>query len=227
MLKLMVCFKRRFGMALADFHQHWRTRHAELVAGLPGLERYVQNVTGEGAYRRSEPIYDGVAELWFADRDRLAQCLASRELGRVRADDESFVAPESRSTLLAREEVVVDGDASTSGAKFFAFLRRRQDLSPADFQRYWRGVHGPIAGRIPGNQRYVQCHAVLEQGSGGDGGAARPWDGIAVTWFRDLDALRSSGDTPEYRATRTDEANFLSGERIPFVIVHEREIALH
>lgn len=29
-------------------------------------------------------------------------------------------------------------------------------LSDAEFHRYWRDVHGPIAGRIPGCRKYVQ-----------------------------------------------------------------------
>ena len=33
-------------------------------------------------------------------------------------------------------------------------------LSNEEFHRYWRDIHGPIAGRIPGCRKYVQSHTI-------------------------------------------------------------------
>ena len=45
-------------------------------------------------------------------------------------------------------------------------------------------------------------------------------------WFHDLDALRAAGESPEYAATRADEANFMAPGHLPFVIAAEHEIEL-
>jgi len=47
-----------------------------------------------------------------------------------------------------------------------------------------------------------------------------PYDGTAETWFESTAAMRQSAATAEYAATREDEKNFTSGERL-FVITKE------
>jgi len=54
----------------------------------------------------------------------------------------------------------------------------------------------------------------------GDDPQTRSYDGIASTWFDDTAAMRVSATTEEYRLTREDEANFISGH-LPFVITRE------
>ena len=61
MVKLVVYFKRRAGMEVEPFQEYWRTRHAEVVCGLPGIRRYVQSHTLLAGYRRGEPAFDGIA----------------------------------------------------------------------------------------------------------------------------------------------------------------------
>jgi uncharacterized protein (TIGR02118 family) len=65
MVKAVAFFKRRAGMAVADFQAYWLGRHPDVVGKLPGLRRYVPSHTRVAAYRKGEPIYDGIAELWF------------------------------------------------------------------------------------------------------------------------------------------------------------------
>jgi EthD domain len=48
-----------------------------------------------------------------------------------------------------------------------------------------------------------------------------PYDGLAITWFDDVAAMRAGAATEAYAKTRADEANFLAGE-LPFVITTER-----
>jgi uncharacterized protein (TIGR02118 family) len=40
------------------------------------------------------------------------------------------------------------------------FITRKPGIDEAEFHRYWREVHGPIAARIPQLRRYVQSHRV-------------------------------------------------------------------
>src|SRR5947208_338958 len=67
MVKALSFFTRKTGMPVDEFQQYWRTRHPEAVLGLPGIRRYVQSHTLLSGYRTREPVYDGVAELWFMD----------------------------------------------------------------------------------------------------------------------------------------------------------------
>ena len=71
MLKLVSVIKRRADLSPQAFQSYWLETHAQLVAQLPGLRRYVQCHTLPGGYKKGEPAADGVAELWFDDTDAL------------------------------------------------------------------------------------------------------------------------------------------------------------
>ena len=221
MVKVVAFFKRKPGITVEDFDRHWSTRHADLVRRLPGLRRYVQNPTLASGYRRREPVYDGVAEAWFDDGEALRVSGASREYAAVKADEAGFIDGASLASLITDEVVVVEGREAAGAVKLIAFLNRRPDLAPEAFRAYWRGSHGPLAAKVPGIERYVQCHVAP-----GIYRAGREpvYDGVPISWFRDADALRASGTTPEYEAVRRDEANFLAPRPLPFVIASGREV---
>jgi uncharacterized protein (TIGR02118 family) len=220
-VKLIAFFKRKADISVEAFQHHWRTRHAELVVRQSGLRRYVQNHTLSSAYRRSEPVYDGVAEASFDDTDAMRALASSAEFRAVQADEVNFIDPDSMGVIITDEVVIVDGAIPDESVKMIAFLNKRPDVSSEFFQRYWRETHGPIAARIPGNRRYVQCHV---RSGIYKAGRTPVYDGIPISWFADSDALRDSGSTPEYAATRADEPNFMISGRLPFVIANAVEI---
>jgi uncharacterized protein (TIGR02118 family) len=150
--------------------------------------------THDSGYRLHEPVYDAVVE---ADES-------------VEALDPALVDPGASGSLVANEVVIVDGTPPTDAVTMFAFLNRLPSSDRATFQKYWRDHHGPIAGRVPGLRRYIQNHTI---GDGDD-----PYDGIAQTWFDDLDAMRASATSPELARTRADEPNFMISGRLPFVV---------
>jgi uncharacterized protein (TIGR02118 family) len=223
MIKIVAFFKRKAGMTVEAFDRHWSTRHADLVRRLPGLRRYVQNSTLASGYVRREPIYDGVAEAWFDDGEALRVSGSSSEYAAVKADEPGFIDGTTLGSVITDEVVVVEGAEPPGAVKLIAFLNRRPDLDPAAFRDYWRGSHGPLAAAVPGIARYVQCHTAP-----GIYRAGREpiFDGVPISWFRDADALRASGSTPQYEAVRRDEANFLAARPLPFVIASGREIAI-
>jgi uncharacterized protein (TIGR02118 family) len=79
MIKLVFCLRRRPELSLAEFHKYWFERHAPMVqkfADTIGCKRYVQVHTTAPEYNEQLRIdrgapepYDGVAELWFDERD--------------------------------------------------------------------------------------------------------------------------------------------------------------
>ena len=223
MVKVVAFFKRKPGITVEAFDRHWGTRHAELVRKLPGLRRYVQNPTLASGYRRREPVFDGVAEAWFDDGEALRVSGGSRQYAAVKADEASFIDGASLGSLITDETVIVDGPEQEQAVKLIAFLNRRPDLDAAAFRAYWRGQHGPLAARVPGIERYVQCY--VSPGIYRAGREPR-FDGVPISWFADAEALRASGSTPEYEAVRRDEANFLAPHPLPFVIASAREIGI-
>ena len=123
MIKFVFCLRRKPGMSRQEFQTYWRERHAALVrehAQTIGCKRYVQAHTLQSelnselrATRGAPDEYDGVAELWFdereftnptLDRERVQQ--ASERL----IEDEREFIDLSRSPLFwAKEHVVIEG----------------------------------------------------------------------------------------------------------------------
>ena len=113
-------------------------------------------------------------------------------------------------------------------------LHRRPDVDEAEFHRYWREVHGPLAASfapVLGIRRYVQLHAA--SGPVGDAiasgrGAPEPFDGVAELWFDSTDALVAATLTPEgaaaAEALQADEATFIDHSRSPIFLVEEHQI---
>ncbi len=223
MVKVIAFFKRKSGVSVADFQRHWRTQHAELVVHLPGLRRYVQNHTHSSGYRKKEPDFDGVAEAWFDDTDALRVSGSSPWYARVKEDEANFIDADSLRSLITTEVTIVDGDVADGGAKMIAFLSKRPDVSAREFQDHWREKHGPLAARIPGLRRYVQCHVHLGIY---EAGREPAYDGVPISWFDDLATLRASGMSKEFLETRADEPNFMISGRLPFIVADEVEIEI-
>jgi uncharacterized protein (TIGR02118 family) len=221
----MVCviaiIKRKPGMTVEAFQEYWRTTHAGVVRPLPGLRRYVQSHTLASGYRKGEPAWDGIAELWFDSVEALRALRGTPEQTAVDADEPRFIDRASMTMLLTDQHVIKAGPAPAGAAKWVEFLNRRPGLSPEAFQRHWREVHGPIAAGIPQIRRYVQSHVRL----GAYASRRTPrYDGVAITWFDDTAAMRASATTVEYAATRADEANFLAPGDAPFIITREHVV---
>ncbi len=105
--------------------------------------------------------------------------------------------------------------------KLIYCITRKDGMSIDEFQRHWREVHGPIAARLPGLRRYVQCHTLpqlyaLEN--------APAYDGAAELWFDDLGAMQRAMASPEVRAAREDERNFIDHSRVFAIITEEKPV---
>jgi uncharacterized protein (TIGR02118 family) len=101
-------------------------------------------------------------------------------------------------------------------------ISRRPDLTPEEFRRYWRDVHGPIGARIPGLRRLVQSHRVEVPGD-----VREPdYDGMAELWFDDVRSLVTARQSAEWRASSDDEANFIDHRRVAYFVSEESEVPL-
>ena len=105
--------------------------------------------------------------------------------------------------------------------KLIYCITRKEGMSVEEFQTYWRETHGPIAGRIPGLRRYVQCHT-LPQLYAGDNAPA--YDGAAELWFDNMEAMQSAMSSPEVKAAVDDERNFIDHSRVFRIITEEKPV---
>jgi uncharacterized protein (TIGR02118 family) len=105
--------------------------------------------------------------------------------------------------------------------KLVYVFKRKPGLSVEEFQRYWRETHGPIAAKIPGVRRYVQCHTLpaLYENHG-----QPAYDGAAELWFDDLASFQRAAGSPEVAAAIEDERAFIDHSTAKLFFTEERVI---
>lgn len=221
MVKMIAFFKRKPGMSVEDFQSYWRTTHADIVVKLPGIRRYVQSHTILSGYRKGEPVYDGMAEIWFDDTEIMRAQAGRPEFAAVQADEPNFMDVSSSGSIITEEHLIKDGAIPTDGVKNVEFVTHKPGLPIEDFQKHWREIHGPLGAAIPVVKRYVQSHTRL---SIYQKGKTPAYDGVALTWFDSTQAMRTSATTPEYDRTRADEVNFIAPGKLPVIITKEHVI---
>jgi hypothetical protein len=111
-------------------------------------------------------------------------------------------------------------------------VRRRSDVGPEEFQRYWLEEHAVLVrsvGELLRIRRYVQSHTVhgpLTDALTASRGAAEPYDGIAELWF-DVDDLQRELTEQALAANvllLEDERRFIDLERSSLFFSVEHEI---
>jgi uncharacterized protein (TIGR02118 family) len=218
MVKVLAAFKRKPAMDLDTFTQYW-IGHANLVRKVPGISRYVQSQTIASIYAKREPVFDGIAEIWYEDTAAMYRTAATPEARTTKEDDKNFLDLTSFVSILTDEIVQLDGKVNSSMPKIVTFTLKLPSLSPEQFHKYWREVHGPLAAKIPQMRRYVQSH--VRPSAYRDGGNP-PLNGVASAWFESTATMREAEKTAQYSAVRNDEPNFVDQPKLSFIITRER-----
>lgn len=254
MLRLTFLLRRKAGLDRADFHRDWLEVHGPLVASHArhlNVLRYVQvhtlddpaNEAMAEARGGMEPPYDGVAELWFEDRQALVEAVETepgRRAARALVEDEArFIDLPSSPLWLAHEYPQVNPTPETLVArerdtlvKLYFPLRHRSELSLAEAQRDWHTNHGPLIRRqaaASGILRYVQVHRVedeLEQALRAPRGTqTEPYTGHAEIW---IDRATGVLSTPEAQLANQraleDERRFVDFPRSSIWLAKEHVI---
>jgi uncharacterized protein (TIGR02118 family) len=90
-------------------------------------------------------------------------------------------------------------------AKLYAMYKHPADA--AAFNRYYHGVHAPMAKKIPGLEAYeVTRGAIASVGSG-----SSPYHLIAALTFSSLAAINAGLASPQGQAAAADLGNFATG----------------
>ena len=221
MLKACTFIHRKPGMLVEEFQTYWRNIHADIVVQLPNVRRYVQSHPLIQEYKKRNLIYDGLAEIWVDNTDVLRTMTATDAYKDVVDDEANFIDQKRTELILTEEHVIKDGLTPADGVKRIGLLVRKPGMDVESFQRYWRGVHGKLASKIPSIHRYVQSHTKL---SGYRREPQPNWDGIAATWFDSVDEMRAGRATEAYKNTRADEGNFFDAGESKFLITKEHTI---
>jgi uncharacterized protein (TIGR02118 family) len=118
--------------------------------------------------------------------------------------------------------------------KLVYILRKREDVSDAEFHRYWLQDHGPKVRSVAGAlraKRYVQSHTVdtpLNQMFVDGRGMSPFYEGITEVWWDSAADLQAAAETPEGAEALTmlaeDEAGFIDLARSTLFLTEEHEI---
>jgi len=109
--------------------------------------------------------------------------------------------------------------------KLIVAIRRRPELSPAEFHEYWRSTHAAKVRSIAACERYirryVQAHTV-----DAEYGAGEPsFDGTAELWFDSMADRDAFFSDPEYLAVvAPDERVFADMTRTRFFVTREETV---
>jgi len=94
-IKSLSLLTRKAGLTHEQFVKHWLEIHGPLALKVPGLRRYVQTHLLEERKRPDIPSsdveIDGVAELWYDDREAMARSSATPEAKALYADGVLFI----------------------------------------------------------------------------------------------------------------------------------------
>jgi uncharacterized protein (TIGR02118 family) len=243
MIRITFLLRRKADLSLDEFRRYWLEEHGPLVASHArhiNALRYVQvhavddprNAAMAEARGGMEPIYDGVAEVWFENRQQLVDALTT-EAGQqaaaaLVADEARFIDLENSPLWLGYEypqvnptpENMVAHPRSTLVKLYFP-LRAPALMDPEAAQLYWRTNHGPIIRRhaqASGILRYMQVHRALDDELEGAlrearGTQVEAYLGHAEVWFDRAAGGRSPEQQAANQAALEDEAKFIDFKR--------------
>lgn len=99
----------------------------------------------------------------------------------------------------------------TDKARRIVLIARKQGMSFAEFDTYWRDVHGPLAAQIPGLVHYTQRHFLAPEGAD-EPDTGFGLDGIAILEFESAEAMHAGWASEAGQATLADGAKFIGRE---------------
>jgi len=99
-------------------------------------------------------------------------------------------------------------------------ITKKTGLTDEQFFRYWSEVHGLLGSRIPRLRKLVQSRRLRVPGD-----QHQPdYDGMAELRFDDVEALLAARQSPEWKASTEDEANFLDRNKVAYFVSREQVI---
>jgi len=104
--------------------------------------------------------------------------------------------------------------------KFVYCITKKASLTDEEFFHYWLDIHGQIGARIPGLRRLVQSHRLTVAGPNDH----PDYDGVAELWFDVMQSLLAARQSPEWKISTQDEANFIDHTKVAYLITREHVV---
>lgn len=102
MIKRISLVRRKEGMSLEEFTEHWLGEHADLIRRMPGLRGYRVDVIR--SWQAEPEPWDGIGELWFDSREDLDAGFAALA-GELAANRDTFLSHSS--AAIVDEHVII------------------------------------------------------------------------------------------------------------------------
>jgi uncharacterized protein (TIGR02118 family) len=197
LIKLVTFLKGNHLLERSAFFTRWHTKHAPMAAIFPGLRGYVLS-----RETSAEAPADAFAELWFDDRQAV-QSAYSSDVGRSGSSDANAYTSRRRQALL--DETWLNGAGpAVDGSKQLVAVKRRADMTRAEFLDWWQGPVATQAKEYAGGRRLRLCWdsagLVLNSDPSSDLGLLTgegEADGLIETWANpgeDISALDATGE---------------------------------
>lgn len=111
-VKLVLLVKRSNGTGVEAFRYRSLGAHAELMLQVPGLRRYLQCFTRDGAYAIGEALLDAAYLLSFDSVEALEAAVDSPQFAAATEDLKQFVEPRYLHRMAVREHWVIGSENS-------------------------------------------------------------------------------------------------------------------
>jgi len=239
--KLVYLLRRKPGLSLEEFQEHWFCRHAAFGRSHPAVLRYVQYhalandpirealpQAGDGSDTKS---YDGMAVAWFDSVAAMRAAMTSQAVAAALEDERHFIDHNRSVAVLTDEHVVVEpsGDAPIV---LVECLRRIAGIDRRTFSERWLG-HGAIGREAHSRgllQGYIQNHAIAEDDARVAeieelGSTGENWDGVVTAYFHSLAIAKELfADPLASEKSYEDEKTFIDHSQNLYFLARRRPI---
>lgn len=203
----------RPGLSEAGFHHYWNEIHAtQFASKIPQFQKYLINNRIDCSLATNPPIWNGIAEIWFANEaDQLASLQSDEFLLGARLDEPKWAAFWNTLVVDTDAHVLLDvpRNQRSHAVKFVRLLRRKQGIRVAEFRRRLSEDYGPQLLRVPGLKGCTLC-------TSRDSGYAicEPrFDGVVQSWFESIEALEAAGSTPQWKEAEWRLEDFVNADQ--------------
>jgi len=100
--------------------------------------------------------------------------------------------------------------------KFIVVMKRRQDLDPDTFRRYFDEVHAPLALKLPLLRKYVRNFPAPDSSRD-----APAWDAVVEFYFADRETMETAWASREGEEASADNVNLADLSKTTWSIVEE------
>ena len=196
------------GRSRTEAQQYWAESHGKLVANNPGILRYHHYFSLPEAYENEpKPSYIGISMFWRSDLDVMFKQQIQPNVPANGTDDRQLFDRDPRwpiddqhADIFGHENIIIDGAKTPSMVNVIVMVCRKPGLDHQDFFRHWTEVQVPLALKLPGLRRYIQCPVAVESIYRG----SSTHDGWSEFWFDDYAAFQRAYASPEWAAMEAD-----------------------